>query len=166
MQITAKTYFYSMITVFILLFVGVQPIMADEKADIYSGYYSRDREDGKAAEIAGLSKYMKFYPDNWVVMLYIPYEYSQTLNPEIISTALQEIKSQTKTKSYFKAKFGDLSELSVAHVEVFGPLENGQLEFECDGTAPCRAQFSGDKMELRKAGMISDHMIDYNRVIP
>lgn len=150
----------------ILLVGGIQPAVANENVDIFSGYYSRDREDGKAAEIAGVSKYVKFYPDHWVVMIYIPYEYSLGLSPTMIHAALEDIKSQAKTKSYFKAKFGELTEVAVAHAEIYRIMDDGQIEFECDGTAPCRAKPSGDTMEVRKAGMLSDHIIPYNRVKP
>ncbi|MCF6224702.1 MAG: hypothetical protein L3J22_00135 [Xanthomonadales bacterium] len=148
----------------ILLLLVTQPLQAEDDTDIYSGYYSRDREDGKAAEIAGVSQYIKFYPDKWVVMIYIPYEYSLSLSPQMIHAALKDIKSQAKTQSYFKGKFGELEEKSVAHVEHYRDLGGGELEFECDGTAPCKARFSADTMELRKAGMLSNHIIDYNRV--
>lgn len=159
---------FASLLVFLLLGVALQPSMANDEVavdvDIYSGYYSRDRTDGKASEIAGSSQYIKFYPNQWVVMIYIPYEYSQTLGAEQILAALNDIKSKAKVQTYFKAKFGSLTEISVAHVEIYRVMGKNQLEFECDGTAPCRVKFSGDIMEVRKAGMLSDHIVDYNRI--
>lgn len=159
-----KRIFSTIFTLIILLSPALPLLAAEDGTDIFSGYYSRDREDGKAAEIAGVSKYIKFYPDKLVVMIYIPYDYSQTLSSTVIHAALKDIKSRIGPESYSKGKFGELTELSVAHVEVYRPMGDDQLEFECDGTAPCRARLEGDTMELRKAGMVSDHISGYNRV--
>lgn len=164
MRESGKVYFSFIMTVIMLISVSIQPLAAEE-VDIYTGYYSRDREDGKAAEIAGVSKYVKFYPDKLVVMIYIPYEYSQGLSSNEIHAALNDIKLRVRPESYNKDKFGALTELTVAHVELYRAMDDGQLEFECDGTAPCRARFEGDSMLLRKAGMVSDHISGYNRVV-
>jgi len=167
MHPATKTFFLSILALFLGLLnppLALSDISVGINADITKAYYSRDRGDGKAARIAGNSKYIRFYPDKWVIMLYIPYDYSQTLSPEIINKSFAAVREQAKPEAYFKGKFGLLEETSVAHVELYRDFGETQIEFECDGTAPCRVSFDSEGMEVIKAGMLSNHIIKYNRV--
>ncbi len=137
---------------------------SSNRTDIYSGYYSRDGNDDRPARISGNSIYIKFYPDRWVVLLYVPYPYSKTLKPKVLHNVFQEIKQQIKGKSYIRGRFSFLSEAATAHIETYDMPEENKAVFECDGTAPCRVTFIENYMEMRKAGMLNDHIIRFNRI--
>ena len=42
-------------------------------AEIYSGYYSREQNYGELARASGKSHYIRFYPENRIVRLLIPF---------------------------------------------------------------------------------------------
>ncbi len=137
---------------------------AQERPDIYSGYYSRDGNDDQAARITGNSIYIKFYPDQWVVMLYVPYPYSLTVKPAALHQTFRNVKRQARSKSYIRSDFGVLKEKATAHIETYRMLDDSTAMFECDGTAPCRVKFNGDTMEMIKAGMLNNHIIGFSRI--
>ncbi len=134
------------------------------QTDIYSGYYSRDGNDDLAARTTGNSIYIKFYPDQWVIMLYVPYPYSLSADSATLHQAFRNIKRQARSKSYIKSTFGILKEKATAHIETYQMLDDSTAMFECDGTAPCRVKFNGDYMEMIKAGMINNHIIGFTRI--
>ncbi len=133
-----------------------------KKPDIYTGYYSREGNDGRAAEVSGNSLFIKFYPDGWVVLLYIPYPYSKSVPPENVGKVFENTKRETP--AYIKGKFDVLQENAIVHTERFDWTGKNEVRFECDGMAPCRARFEGETMDLIKAGIISNHIIRFRRV--
>ncbi len=162
---TANSTFLTYLTIAALLFSPYSLLeAASEKVDIYSGYYSRDGNDDRPAKISGNSIYIKFYPDQWVILLYVPYPYSTTLKSRVLHDVFREVKKQAKSKSYIKGKFGSLTKKAIAHIETYEMAEPGKAIFECDGMAPCRVNFSNGYMEMRKAGIVSDHIIKFNRI--
>ena len=130
--------------------------------DIYSGFYSREGNDSIAAKVAGNSIYIKFYPDKWVVMLYIPYPYSLELEPDTIEKVFAAV--ERKSSAYIKSEFGVLKKKATVHIERFEMTKENEARFECDGMAPCQAVFDGDTMDMVKAGIISNHIIRFERV--
>ncbi len=138
--------------------------VAAARPDIHSGYYSRDGNDQLAAKTTGHSIYIKFYPDQWVIMLYVPYPYSLSVKPAALHQVFRNVKRKARSKSYIRGSFGVLEEKATAHIETYKMLDGDTALFECDGLAPCRARFSGDTMELIKAGMINNHIIGFTRV--
>ncbi len=135
---------------------------ATEQPDIYSGYYSREGNDGIAAKVSGSSLYIKFYPDQWVVMLYVPYPYSLELKPDALKKVFASV--ERKSSAYIRNRFGVLKEEAIAHVERFGMTKENEARFECDGMAPCQVIFDGDTMDMVKAGIVSNHIIRFRRV--
>ena len=162
---TANAILSTCLAIVILAFSAYSPPgEAAEEIDIYSGYYSREGNDDRPAKISGNSIFIKFYPDQWVIMLYVPYPYSRTLESEVLHNVFREVKQQTKSKAYIKGKFGFLTKKAIAHIETYEMKEPNKAVFECDGTAPCRVTFSDGCMEMRKAGIVSDHIIKFNRI--
>ena len=160
----ANSFFLPVFTAFILLTAWLPTGQAAEQVDIYSGYYSRDGNDDRPAKLAGNSIYIKFYQDKRVILLYVPYPYSLTVKPGTLHSTFKEAALQGTGKAYIRSKFSALAEPAVAHIESYEMLEQDFARFECDGTAPCRVNFHGDRMEMRKAGMLNDHIIQFYRV--
>ncbi|HFC53369.1 MAG TPA: hypothetical protein ENJ43_02945 [Gammaproteobacteria bacterium] len=148
----------------LLLPLFPQGIAAAARPEIHSGYYSRDGNDDLAAKTTGYSIYIKFYPDQWVIMLYVPYPYSLSVDAAALHKVFRNVKREARSKSYIRGSFGVLKEEATAHIETYKMLDDDTAMFECDGMAPCRAKFSGDTMEMIKAGMINNHIIGFTRV--
>ncbi len=164
MKINAKILLITVIAMLVLLPTISFATDAGEQTDIYSGFYSRDGNDDRAARVSGNSIYIKFYPDQWVIMLYVPYPYATTLENKVLHDAFRTVSKRVKSKSYIRGKFGALDRQVIAHIEKYEMPENNKAVFECDGTAPCRVKFSNGSMEMRKAGMLNDHIIKFNRI--
>ncbi|MCP4470954.1 MAG: hypothetical protein GY815_09755, partial [Gammaproteobacteria bacterium] len=41
-----------------------------------SGYYAREGNGGSPAQAAGSNIYIRFFPDRWLAMLFLPYPYA------------------------------------------------------------------------------------------
>ncbi len=146
----------------LFLFIAGKTAVADP-ADMYSGYFYRDSDDDRVAKITGKELFLKFYPDQRVVMLYIPYPYSKSLQAETIHQVFSEVIATVKTEAYTRGEFSLLEQDALAQVEFYTSMDGGQYRFECNGTAPCRVKFADDSLEMRKAGMLNDHIIKFNR---
>lgn len=144
-----------------LLIAGATAVA--DPADMYSGYFYRDSDDDRVARITGNELFLKFYPDQRVVMLYVPYPYSKSLQAETIHQVFSQVIEKVKTETYTRGKFSLLEEDTLAHVEFFTSMDEDQYRFECNGTAPCRVKFADDSLEMRKAGMLNDHIIKFNQ---
>ena len=77
-----------------------------EKLMVYNGFFSREENDGKMAQMSGKSHYMKFYPPNRVIRLFIPYPYSTTVKAEEISAVFAEVSKKTIGDAFIRGKFG------------------------------------------------------------
>ena len=155
-----------LLAVVTMLSLGILPLTVNSSTrnDIFSGYYSRAGNDDRAAKITGNSIYIKFYPDNWVIMLYVPYPYSLSLEPDVISRVFEEIKSRNDGKAYLKSRFDILDEKAIAHTETFTFEEKSKVRFECDSMAPCVVEFDENGLDMIKAGIINKHIIRFDRI--
>lgn len=131
---------------------------------IQTGYFSREGNDGAAARTTQTSIYIKFYPDSWVALLYVPYPYSTTLQAGILSGVFEEIWRQAKSNSFIRSKFGLLDEPAIVHLETWR-MEGDTFLFDCGGRMPCVVEFSDQSMNMIKKGIIGEHIIKFNRVV-
>lgn len=130
---------------------------------VFSGYFSREENDGKMARLSGKSHYMKFYAPNRVIRLFIPYPYSTSIKPETISKVFQEVNKMSLGDAYIKGKFGHLKQEVIANIGKVKTNPNSIL-FDCDATAPCRIEFMEDALKLIKKGILADHVIIFDHV--
>ncbi len=159
--VTAVSLFAAIVS---MLFSGAALSAAETKARIvYSGYYSRQGNDGKMAEMSGKSHYVKFYPGNRVIRLYIPYPYSKQLTPSTISKVFKVVNSETTGNAYIRDTFGLLTKPIIAHLDVYR-IVDGQVMFDCGSSAPCVIEFTDDAINVIKRGIVKDHVIKYLHV--
>ena len=128
-----------------------------------SGYYSRDGNNGSPSKTAGNNIYIKFYPDRWLGMLFLPYPYATSVEAAEIARVFATARKQTSGSSYLKGKFGHLQEKATMHIERYGYLED-RIAFECGSLAPCTIKLGDAYLELIKPGVINEHIIRYNHV--
>jgi len=155
------------ITMFLMLsaivFSDISSAQEDVDVVIYSGYFSREQNDGDMAEMSGKSHYVKFYRDNRFIRLYIPYPYSKTVTPEAIREVFQVVNKQSAGSAYIKDTFGVLDEKIIAHIDVFRRID-GEIMFDCGFSAPCKIVFDKDVFKVLKKGIVKDHVTQYNYV--
>lgn len=130
---------------------------------IYSDYYSREGNDGKMAQASGNNHYIKFYPENRIIRLYIPFPYSKTVKPESINLAFDAAAKKTAGSAYIRDKFGIMDEPIVAHLDFFRWVDE-QVMYDCGKSKPCRVLFGDGFMTVIKPGIVLEHKIRYERV--
>ncbi len=133
-------------------------------ADIYSGHYVREGNNGSSSGAINHSIYIKLFEDQWIATGYIPLPYASSVEPTAVTKVLEEAKKQTSTSAYLRGKFGQLTELATVQVEKFGYLED-RIVFECGSLAPCTIIVGDGFLELTKPGMLNEHIIRYTQVI-
>ena len=133
------------------------------KKVVYSGYFSREENDGKMARLSGKSHYMKFLPPNRVIRLFISYPYSTSVKPEVISQVFQKISKMTMGDAYIKGKFGYLDEDAIANIGKVRYIDD-VVQFDCDARVPCKIVFFDGGLKVIKKGMVADHIIMYDYV--
>ena len=139
---------------------------ADEASpdpDIHAGYYSREGNYGNPAQTTGHSIYIKFFADHRVVLLYVPFPYSKTVDPMLLHGVFESIDTQTNSGSYVRSRFDLLAEAAVAHVETY-TTEGSRTMFECDANGPCVVEFSQDSLVMSKNGIIGKHIIKFDQI--
>jgi len=152
----------------LILAFGTIPTLANsaqraEPAELLSGHYSRDGNNGSPAKTAGNNIYIKFFADRWLGMMFIPYPYAIDVEAPIVTKIFDAAKKQTSSSSYLRSKFGHLSENATVHIERYGYLQD-RIVFECGSLAPCTIKIGDGFLELIKPGVINEHIIKYNHV--
>ena len=136
---------------------------AADKPNIFSGYYSREGNDGDMAQSSGNSHYVKFYPKNRIIRLYIPFPYSKTVTPAAINLVFSTVEKKSSGSAYIRGKFGVMEEQVVAHLDFFHWVDE-QVMYDCGKSEPCRVQFDDSVMTVIKPGIVMDHKILYSHV--
>lgn len=148
----------------IITFPGISesaPLLGSEGA--FSGHFSREGNNSSPSKTTRNNIYIKFFPERWIAMLFVPYPYATNVEPPVITQVFKEAKKQTTGSSYIKGKFGHLAEAATVHIERYGYLED-RIIFECGSLAPCTIKLANDSLELIKPGVINEHIIRYHRV--
>jgi len=130
---------------------------------IYSGFYSREGNNGEMAKTSGNNHYIKFYPENRIIRLYIPFPYSKTVKPDVINSAFDTAAKKSSGSAYIRDKFGVMDESVVAHLDFFRWVD-GQVMYDCGKPTPCRVVFDESYMTVIKPGMVLEHKIRYDLV--
>ena len=127
---------------------------------IYTGFYSREGNNEQMAQTTGNNTYVKFYPKNRIIRLYIPYPYAKTVKPEAIHKAFENAAKKSSGIAYIRDKFGVMEEKVVASLDTFRWVDK-QVMYDCGKTEPCRVSFDDNSMTVLKPGMVVAHKINY-----
>lgn len=146
-----------------LLFKMALADPAGSDFDIYSGYYSREQNNGEMARASRNSHYIRFYPENRIVRLIIPFPYSTTISPDAIRTAFKSAVSRTSGSAYISDTFGVLEERVVAQLDTIRIIQK-EYYFDCGVSTPCRIEFNDNGMKIIQKGMVKDHVTAYDLV--
>jgi len=128
-----------------------------------SGYYAREGNDGSPAQAAGNNIYIRFFPEQWVAMLFLPYPYAEQVDSATITAVFDAARAQTDSSAYLRGSFDLLEQNATLHIERYGYLEDRVL-FECGSLAPCTIRLGEGYLELIKPGVINEHIIRYRHI--
>ena len=133
------------------------------QGELLDGHYAREGNDGSPALAAGNNIYIKFFPDRWVGMLYIPPRDAAGVDAETVTTALENARRQTSGAAYLKGRFGLLPADATAQIERYGYLED-LIAFECGALSPCTVSLGDGYLELIRPGIVTEHIVRYHHV--
>jgi len=128
-----------------------------------SGYYSREGNGGSPAQAAGNNIYIRFFPERWLAMLFLPYPYAEEVASKTINQVFDAARAQTTTSAYLRGTFATLEQKATLQIERYGYLED-RIIFECGSLAPCTIRFGDGYLELIKPGVITEHIIRYRHI--
>lgn len=152
--------------VFSIIFAAVGVARSESttiNVDIYSGYYSREQNDGELARTSGKSHYIRFYSENRVVRLIVPYPYSKTLNADTIRKVLDIAANKTIGSAYLSDTFGVLDEKVVAHLDSIRLIDDIYY-YDCGVAVPCKIEFADKSMNIIQKGIVKEHVTAYDLV--
>lgn len=129
-----------------------------------NGYYAREGNDDSPAQAAGNNIYIRFFPEQWLGMMFLPYPYAKQVAPETIHSVFGIARAQARSSAYLRGTFGELDEKATLQIERYGYLED-RIVFECGSLAPCTIRFGDGYIELIKPGMINEHIVRYNPIV-
>ena len=135
----------------------------ESSSESLSGYYAREGNDGSPAQAAGNNIYIRFFPEQWVAMLFLPYPYAEQVDSATITAVFDAARAQTASSAYLRGSFGLLEQDATLQVERYGYLED-RILFECGSLAPCTIRLGEGYLELIKPGVINEHIIRYRHV--
>jgi len=147
---------------------NLQSSIGDEGL-VYSGFFSREENDGKMAKLSGKSHYLKFFPPNRVIRLFIPYPYSKTVKNDAIASVFEIVSKKTKGDAYIRGKFDLMDKDVIADlgtVKIGEKASTGQkvVMFDCELSSPCRIEFTDSGLNIIKKGILADHVILYDYI--
>jgi hypothetical protein len=138
-------------------------LRAAPPAESLDGYYAREGNDGSPAQAAGNNIYIRFFPDRWIGMLFLPWPYATEVDPATIPRVFDAARAQTTSSAYLRGDFGLLQQKATLHIERYGYLED-RIVFECGSLAPCTIRLGEGYLELIKPGVINEHIVRYRHV--
>ena len=132
-------------------------------AEQLAGFYARDGNNASPAATSRNNIYIKFYPDRWVGMLFIPYPYAAEVQASAVAGVFENARQRTTRAALMRNKFGLLDEAATIQIERYGYLQD-RIVFECGAMSPCTIKLYDGYLELIKPGVINEHIVKYDHV--
>lgn len=147
-----------------VLLPGVPQAATGAGGEVLDGHYAREGNGGSPARVAGNNIYLKFFPDRWVGMLYIPYrDAADPVDADLVTRALENVRRQTGGAAYLRGRFELLPTDATAQIERYGYLED-LIVFECGALAPCTISLGDGYLDLIRPGVVTEHIVRYHHV--
>ncbi len=152
----------ALLTATLLLLTSVS--ISSAEIDIYNGFYSRPVEVDRSAHMASNKLYIKFYPDDRVILLNIPYPYSNSVADEIVHRVFITIRNQIHSNAFIKGTFDLLEEAAIASVDTY-TMENERALFSCGNSITCTAEFNEHKLRITSPGIVGERITIYQQTV-
>jgi hypothetical protein len=143
-------------------------LQATDNKSIFDGYFAREGNNGSPSRVLHHNVYMKLYAkggDQWVAVLHIPLPYASSVDEVVIPKIFEKIGKQLSSSAFVRDTFGYLDEKATVQFERFGYMQD-KIIFECGSLSPCSIKPADGYLELIKPGMLNEHIIKYNHIVP
>lgn len=139
------------------------PAAAQPGGENLSGYYARLGNNTSAARTAGNNIYIKFFPERWLALLFLPYPYAGEVDASVIARVFAAARKRTTSAAYLRGEFGLLEQAATVQIERYGYYQD-RIAFECGALSACTIKLGQGYLELIKPGVINEHIIRYDHV--
>ncbi len=133
-------------------------------AQVPSGYFEREGNEGELALVTGMSEFVRLYPGWRIARLYIPFPYAASVSPETVRRVFETVHATTTGSAYLRGDFGVLEEEAIAHLDTLKHVDE-KLLFDCGRPAPCVVEISRDELVVVTPGVVKDKEVHY-RLVP
>ena len=152
----------ALVALFVLTGFAFAPAAGAAQENL-AGFYARDGNDGSPAATAGNNIYVKFFPDRWLGVLFIPYPYATGVDAAIVEGVFAAARARTTSAAYLRGRFDLLDEAATVQIERYGYLGE-RIAFECGALSACTISLGNGYLDLIKPGVINEHIVRYRHV--
>jgi len=133
------------------------------QGEILDGHYAPDIVGEKPSQAGGNEIFVKFFPDRWLALMFVPYPYAGRVDAGLVTRAFERARRQTASAAYIKDSFGLLEEKATVQIERYGYYQD-RIAFECGALSPCTIRIGDGFLEFAKPGVVSEHVTLYRHV--
>jgi hypothetical protein len=147
----------------VLLLPGTFYAATGAQGEILDGHYAPDIVGANPAEAGGNEIFVKFFPDRWLGLMFVPYPYAERVDADLVTKAFERARGQTGSAAYLKDSFGLLEEKATVQIERYGYYQD-RIAFECNALAPCTIRIGNGFLEFSRPGVVAEHVVLYRHV--
>lgn len=145
------------------LLPGASYAATGAQGEILDGYYAPDIVGARPAQTGGNEIFLKFYPERWLGLMFVPFPYAERVDANLVAQAFERARQQTDSAAYIKDSFGLLEEKATVQIERYGYYQD-RIAFECGALSPCTIHIGNGFLEFSKPGVVSDRVVLYRHV--
>ena len=131
--------------------------------EIFAGHYAPDIVGENPVQAGGNEIFVKFFPDRWLGLMFVPYAYAERVDAELVTRALARARERTGGAAFIKDNFGLLEQKATVQIERYGYYRD-RIVFECGAPAPCTIHIGNGFLEFSKPGVVGEHVVLYRHV--
>ncbi|MGD8350999.1 MAG: hypothetical protein PVI79_17260 [Gammaproteobacteria bacterium] len=148
----------------LLALLPVTPYAATgAQGEILDGHYAPDIVGEKAPQTGGNEIFVKFFPDRWLALMFVPYPYAERVDADLVTRVFERARQQTDSAAYIKDSFGLLEQKATVQIERYGYYQD-RIAFECGALSPCTIHIGEGFLEFSKPGIVSERVVLYRHV--
>lgn len=133
------------------------------QGEILDGHYAPDIVGENPARNGGNEIFVKFFPDRWLGLMFVPYPYADRVDGVTVTQVFERARERTGGAAYLKDTFGLLEEKATVQIERYGYYQD-RIAFECGALSPCTIRIGNGFLEFSKPGVVSEHVVLYRHV--
>ncbi len=133
------------------------------QGEIFDGHYAPDVVGERPLQSGGNEIFVKFFPDRWLGLMFVPFPYAERVDPALVTQAFERARQQAGSAAFLKDSFGLLEEKATVQIERYGYLQD-RIAFECSALAPCTIRIGNGFLEFVRPGVVSERVVLYRHV--
>ena len=148
---------------FVLLLPGTFYAATGALGENLDGHYAPDIVGENPAQAGGNEIFVKFFPDRWLGLMFVPYPYAGYIDAGLVAKVFERARGQTEIAAFLKGSFGLLEEKATVQIERYGYYRD-RIAFECNALAPCTIRIGNGFLEFSRPGVVAEHVVLYRHV--